>query len=66
MTDVVLDPAVFYRLRWLQAEAEKAQLVADQRHAAFLDAMREAGIDVTVPYAWRNRDTTLVPPSTMT
>lgn len=61
--DVRLDPAVFYRLRWMQAESEAAGLRADVASLRFREALMRAGADPDIAYAWRNADTTLVAPT---
>jgi hypothetical protein len=60
VSDLTLAPAVYWRLRFLQSDAENAQLKAQSRLQA---ALTQAGVPADVPYTWRDADTTLVAPS---
>lgn len=56
-----MDGAIYWRLRYLQAEAEKAAVVAAHHEAAYRDALRAVGIDPAVPHQWDDATTSLVP-----
>jgi len=64
MSDVVLAPGVYWRLRYLQRDAEAREAEARLRVAAatarYHDALRACGLDPKTAYQWRDADATLV------
>jgi hypothetical protein len=56
-----MDAATYWRLRFLQAESEKAALVAAQQEQRYRDALQAVGIDPQVPHQWDDERTTLIP-----
>jgi hypothetical protein len=56
-----MDPATYWRLRYLQAEAEKSMLVAAHHESRYREALQAAGIDPAVPHTWHDEATTLTP-----
>lgn len=64
MPDVALAPEVYWRLRYLQADAERQRIQTRLAERIFLDQLAAAGGNPDVAYVWRDRDTTLVAPGT--
>lgn len=56
-----LPPAVYWRLRFLQAESEKAMAEAAARELRFRSALLEAGVPAHVEHRWQDHDTSVVP-----
>lgn len=71
MLAIPLPADVYYRLRYLQADAEnvayRAKLEMAAAHERFLTALRAAGeahgFDPNVDHAWNDADTALIPPA---
>lgn len=70
MAHVVLPPADYYRLRWMQAESEaaaaRAETVAATYRLALQELARAHGFDPAVAYQWDNRACALVTPASAT
>ena len=59
---MTLAPAVYWRLRYLQAKAEAADAVTVARWAELREALLRAGVAPDTPYQWDDATTSLVPP----
>jgi hypothetical protein len=56
-----LDSTTYWRLRYLQSEAEKALLQAATAEGRFRAALEAAGVPLDVEHQWRDVDTSVVP-----
>lgn len=70
MATIPLPPADYYRLRWMQAEAETAAARAEGAAAAYRLALRDMaqahGFDAASAYQWDNHACALVTPASAT
>ncbi len=57
----IIEPATYWRLRFLQAASETVLAQAALAEARYREALREAGVDPTVPYRWDDGAAALVP-----
>jgi hypothetical protein len=57
----MMDAATYWRLRYLQATSETVLAQAALAEARYREALREAGVDPTVPYRWDDATPALVP-----
>lgn len=64
MATISLPPADYYRLRWMQAEAEtaaaRAETALQAYHVVLHDMARAYGFDASASYQWDNRACALV------
>lgn len=58
---MTLDPAAYWRLRYLQAESEKAMLAAAAAESRYRLALAAAGVPPEVEHQWHDGSTSLVP-----
>lgn len=58
---MTLDPAVYWRLRYLQAESEKAMLAAAAAESRYRMGLVAAGVPPEVEHQWHDATTALVP-----
>jgi hypothetical protein len=56
-----MDPATYWRLRYLQAESEKAMLAAALAEGRYRAALTAAGVSPEVEHQWHDATTSLVP-----
>jgi len=56
-----MDPATYWRLRYLQAVSETALAQAAVAELRYREALREAGVDPAVAYRWDDSQPALVP-----
>lgn len=57
----MMDPATYWRLRYLQATSETALAQAALAEARYREALRAAGVDPAVVYRWDDAAPALVP-----